>query len=130
MKRTCKLGFAVVATILAACSGGGATDSTGNGSGSGPGPGTDNTCGDGGVICVLGNTFSPVNITISKNGSVTFTPKTAVSHNIVFDAPNALGVTDVGAFSGASVSRTFTETGTFPYHCTLHNGMNGTIKVQ
>lgn len=134
MNRNCRSGFAIVMVALAACSSGGASQSTGTGTGTGSGNGTDGTCGDGGVICVLGTAFSPVDITISKNGSVTFTPKSAVAHNIVFDTPVAAGVTDVGAFGEASVSRTFTTAGTFPYHCTIHGGvgtgMHGTIKVQ
>ena len=132
MNKNCQLGFAIMMVALAACGGGGASNSTGTGTGTGTGSGggTDSTCGDGGVICVLASSFSPVDITISKNGIATFTPKTAVAHNIVFDAPIAVGVTDVGAFGEASVSRTFTTTGTFSYHCTIHAGMKGTIKVQ
>ena len=81
-----------------------------------------------------GNAFDPVDLTVAKNVAVKFTAKTTINHIIVFDTPVALGVTDIGAFSDGTVTRTFTTVGTFPYHCTIHGGvgtgMHGTIKVQ
>lgn len=132
MNRKCQIGFAIIVTALAAC-GGGAGSTTGTTTGTGTGTGTGSCTAGDGVICVLGTTFNPVDITIAKNASVAFTWQAGV-HNIVFDAPLATGVADIGAFSDGSVSRTFTVVGTFPYHCTIHggvgSGMHGTIKVQ
>ena len=118
---------------IAACGGGGGTSSTGVTGGTTGGT-NNNSCTPGdGTICVQGTTFSPVDITISKNGSVTF-QEVIGAHFIVFDPPVASGVANIGDFSSGTASRTFTEVGTFPYHCTIHGGvgtgMHGTIKVQ
>lgn len=136
-----RLGLAIVVIAAIGCGGGG-TSSTGTNTGGNSGGtntggnsgGTNNNCTAGdGTICVLSGSFNPVDITISKNTSVTFQEVAGV-HTIVFDAPFATGVSDIGAFSSGTVSRTFTEAGTFPYHCTIHGGagtgMHGTIKVQ
>jgi plastocyanin len=32
--------------------------------------------------------------------------------------------------AGATFSQTFTTAGTFPYYCTFHVGMTGTVTVQ
>lgn len=125
----------VVALIGIAACGGGGTGSTGTNGGTGGTGGTGgNTCTPGdGTICVLSGSFNPVDITIAKNASVTF-QEVQGAHFIVFDAPLATGVSNVGDFSSGTASRTFTEIGTFPYHCTIHGGvgtgMHGTIKVQ
>src|SRR5512141_2147303 len=119
-----KIGLAVMVLVLAACGSGGGTSSTGTTSGTGGTGGTGSgacTPGDG-IICVLGTVFNPVDITIAKNASVTFTEVTGV-HNIVFDAPLAPGVADLAASSAGTASRTYTNTRTFPYHCTIHGGV-------
>ena len=118
---------------LAACGGGGATNSTGVTGGTTGGT-NNNACTPGdGTICVQSTTFNPVGITISKGGSVTF-QEVQGAHFIVFDTPLATGVSNIGDFSSGTASRTFTEVGTFPYHCTIHGGvgtgMHGTITVQ
>ncbi|HUQ47926.1 MAG TPA: plastocyanin/azurin family copper-binding protein [Gemmatimonadaceae bacterium] len=133
MDQICRtlLGFAIVG--IAACGGGGGgTGSTGVNNGTGGTGGANCTAGDG-TICVLAGSFNPIDITIAKNGSVTF-QEVQGAHFIVFDAPLANGVSNIGDFSSGTASRTFNEVGTFPYHCTLHGGvgtgMHGTIKVQ
>ncbi len=136
MNRKRQYGLLVALIAAVGCGGGGGTDTTGvNGGNNGGNGGTGgNTCTAGdGTICVLGTTFNPVDITISKNASVTF-QEVAGAHFIVFDTPTATGVSNIGDFSSGTASRSFTEVGTFPYHCTIHGGvgtgMHGTIKVQ
>ena len=132
MNVRCQTIIAVALMGLAGCGGGGGTSSTGVTGGTTGGTNNSCTAGDG-TICVLGTTFNPQDITISKNASVTF-QEVQGAHNIVFDAPLATGVSNIGDFSSGTASRTFTEVGTFPYHCTIHGGvgtgMHGTIKVQ
>lgn len=128
----CRAAIAVALMGVAACGGGGASASTGTPGGTGGTGGTSCTGGDG-TICVRSVTFSPEEITIPKNASVTFQEVQGV-HFIVFDAPLATGVSNIGDFSSGTASRTFTAVGTYPYHCTFHGGagtgMHGTIKVQ
>jgi plastocyanin len=84
-------------------------------------------------VCVLALVFDPVDLTTTKGTAVSFTAKTAITHNIVFDTPRAAGVDDIGIFSDGTVTRTFSTSGTFPYHCTIHGGvgtgMHGSIIV-
>lgn len=70
--------------------------------------------------------FSPSTVNISVNDSVTWTwvgsPHTTTSDT---------GLWDSGVFgAGHTFSRTFTLAGSFPFHCTVHPFMTGTIMVQ
>lgn len=129
MNMKCLTFSSIAMFALVACSGGGGNNVTGTGAGSGSGSGSGSGCDDGSV-CVLAASFSPVDLTIARNASVKWVAKTGVLHNIVFDSPVSPGVTNIGNFSDGSVSRSFSAIGTFPYHCTIHANMNGTIKVQ
>jgi plastocyanin len=74
-----------------------------------------------------GDQFTPSTVTIAPGGSVTWTFGSTV-HNVGFSAANApANIPDV---SNSQVSRTFATAGTFPYACSLHVGMNGTVVVQ
>jgi plastocyanin len=71
--------------------------------------------------------FSPASLTVSVNTTVKWTNKDGFDHNVVSD--NSLF--DSGLIpAGKTYSRQFTTTGTFPYTCTLHSGMTGSIIVQ
>jgi plastocyanin len=71
--------------------------------------------------------YSPNPINVAVGGTVTWTnndntPHTSTGNN---------GAWDSGSIApGASFSRTFTAAGAFPYHCTIHPGMVGTVNVQ
>jgi plastocyanin len=74
-----------------------------------------------------GNLFSPVQTDIAVNGTVTF--QFAVDqHNVLFSAVNG-APSDIPVTANANVPRQFTARGAFPYVCTLHPGMQGTIVV-
>lgn len=82
------------------------------------------------TVQVANNSFTPQSITVPLNTSVTWEwSTTTLPHNVTFDvvagAPgNIPDRTAVG-----SVARTFTSVGTFPYQCTNHGGMTGTVTV-
>jgi hypothetical protein len=104
MIRKCTIIAAALIASLAGCSSGGADKTTGTtGTGTGTGNGTGCTAGDG-TVCVLGTSFNPVDMTISKNASVTWSEVTGV-HHIVFDGPptGATPITDIGDFSAGTV---------------------------
>jgi plastocyanin len=79
------------------------------------------------VVANASDQFVPATLDIDVGETVTwvFGP---VSHDVLFSnvpgAPTNIGITD-----NANVSRTFGTAGVFPYSCTLHSGMNGTIRV-
>lgn len=71
--------------------------------------------------------FSPSSTTVTVGGSVTWTNNDNTAHTST--ASNAAWDSGVIA-PGARFTRTFTTAGSFPYHCTIHPGMVGTITVQ
>ena len=113
--------------LLAACGGGsnsptGPTNSTGNTNGTGtPAPGANE------VIATSGSVFNPVSLTVSKGTTVTFTFE-SVTHNVTFDATTGAPA-NIGNTSSAAVTRTFANSGSFGFQCTLHSGMRGTVVV-
>ena len=72
--------------------------------------------------------FNAPTVTIGVGGTVTWAFG-AVTHNVSFGA-GAGTPTGIGNTRSASVSRTFDTAGSFPYNCTLHSGMSGTVIVQ
>ena len=78
-------------------------------------------------IAMIGLAFNPSALTISKGANVTWTNDDSTTHTVTSDT----GAFESGNLSpGNSFTHQFNETGTFPYHCTIHTGMKGTITVQ
>jgi plastocyanin len=77
---------------------------------------------------VLGtDAFRPNPTMIAVGGSVTWTNTDVVAHT----ATSNSSVWNSSTIApGAQFSFTFPNAGTFPYHCTFHPGMVGTIVVQ
>lgn len=79
-------------------------------------------------VSMPGLTFSPTDIILKVNGTVRFIFP-SLAHNAIF-TPRVTGApADIGVLSNQTVSRTFTTVGVFPFVCTLHNGMVGTVVV-
>jgi plastocyanin len=77
-------------------------------------------------VTVDNNQFTPPDIQVSPGTTVTWTWAAGAStHNVTFND----GVTSNDRASG-SYTRTFASAGTFPYSCTLHPGMTGTVTVK
>src|SRR5688572_30902290 len=70
------------------------------------------------------NFFSPIKAKVRKGGKVRWTNNGKVKHN-------ATGDNFATGNFGPGVSRVvrFTRRGKFPYVCTIHAGMRGTVKV-
>ena len=70
--------------------------------------------------------FSPATITISAGQSITWTNADPVAHTATSDAQ----VWDSGDLApNASFSTTFSQPGTYAYHCTIHPFIRGTVVV-
>jgi plastocyanin len=70
--------------------------------------------------------FSPATITIHVGDTITWTNNGPTSHT----ATASNGSFDTGTMKkGASASHTFTQAGTFPYICSIHPFMHGTVVV-
>jgi plastocyanin len=77
---------------------------------------------------MTGNAFAPPDIQVSPGATVTFTNQDGIAHNVIFTSSSITGVSD---FTSGSKTVTAPATaGTYPFHCTNHGGMNGSITVQ
>jgi plastocyanin len=121
-----------IATLVAAaaCGGGGSSNSVTNPTGGNPTGGHPTGGNDSpqatNAVSVSDNLFTPVNILVSVGTTVTWTWAPNVStHNVVFADGTKSSDQATGTFT-----RTFSTAGTFNYSCTLHSGMNGSVKVQ
>ncbi len=86
-----------------------------------PPPGTHN-------VGMSGLAFVPSTLTIQVGENVTWTNNEAVTHTVVSD--NATDPFSSGVLSyGQTYTHRFNQVGVFPYHCSLHPGMTGTITV-
>jgi plastocyanin len=79
------------------------------------------------VVTMQSNLFSPAQVTIRVGQTVLY-DFPADQHNVIF-ANRAGKPADIPVTSNVQVTRTFSTAGTFPYECTLHPGMNGTVIV-
>ena len=111
----------VIAIALAGCTSN--TASTPQGTGTAPsnsGPG---------AVMIKSFSFSPSELTVKQGTAVTWTNQDSVIHTVVSDdgAPDAF--TSDSLPQGAAFTFTFTKPGTYPYHCSVHPSMKGTIIV-
>lgn len=71
--------------------------------------------------------FTPNPATVSTGAKLTWTNTDTATHDMVSDS----GIWDSGRIApGDHFDFNFTAKGTFPYHCSIHPGMVGTIVVQ
>jgi plastocyanin len=77
-------------------------------------------------VTISNNLFTPPDIQVSPGTTVTWTwSQDASTHNVTFNDGIGSGDKTSGIFT-----RTFSSTGTFPYSCTIHPGMTGTVTVK
>lgn len=74
--------------------------------------------------------FTPSQITVQKGATVTWTNEDTDTHTVVDDLSDAGGPASADIVPGGTYSFTFTKTGSFQYHCSLHPDMRGTIVVK
>jgi plastocyanin len=79
-------------------------------------------------IHISGFAFNPATLTVSKGATVTWINDDSATHTIVSDSGSVLSSSSLGR--GDAFSHTFSEAGTFAYHCGIHRSMKGTIIVQ
>jgi plastocyanin len=80
------------------------------------------------VAATPAQVFSPQQVDITAGGTVTWNFGT-LGHNVTFTAGSAGTPANIPETANANVSRTFATAGTFPYNCTIHIGMSGTVVV-
>ena len=119
---------AAAALMLAAC-GGGASESEGSGGSAAPASeasGSEAGGGGGGeatTVNIVDNDFEPAETQVAAGGEVTWENTGETAHTVTFEDGEDSGNLD----SGANYSRTFDEAGDFPYVCSIHPSMQGTV---
>jgi plastocyanin len=79
-------------------------------------------------VVILNTSFTPPSILVSLGATVTFTNQDGVAHNVTFDEAAIL---TTGDFSTGGKSLTMPIIpGLYSYHCTIHPGMSGAVRVQ
>ncbi|HZC32818.1 MAG TPA: plastocyanin/azurin family copper-binding protein [Candidatus Bathyarchaeia archaeon] len=71
--------------------------------------------------------FSPVTTFVNVGGKVTWTNGSDASHTVTSDSGGELASATIGP--GATFGHTFSSTGAFAYHCTIHTYMVGKVTV-
>lgn len=92
--------------------------------------GTDGTGGSKGPganeVYIQNMAFNPSTITITAGTTVKWTNKDGIAHTVT----SSTGVFNSGSVApDGTFSFTFTAAGTYPYFCTFHPNMTGTVKV-
>jgi plastocyanin len=118
--------------VVAGC--GDDDDDGGGGGGGGGGATTEEQSGGGGggggsgSVTMEGIAFKPAEITIKAGDTVTWTNEDSVGHDVTGDDFKS---GDAGGLAqGDTFEHTFDKAGTFDYVCTVHPGMEGTVKVE
>ncbi len=72
--------------------------------------------------------YQPKEVAVKPGESVTWDFKdSSVQHSVTSDDGSSFDSCLLSA--GAKITVTFTTAGTFPYHCTIHPAMTGTVKA-
>lgn len=79
-------------------------------------------------VAISGLSYSPASVTVNVGDSVTWTNSDAQAHTATAD--DASWGTGTITGSGGTGAVTFSTAGSFPYHCTIHPSMTGTVTVQ
>lgn len=72
--------------------------------------------------------FTPSSITVSVNTTITWRNKDSMAHTVTSNSGSELNSGNISG--GGTFTHQFTTAGTYPYHCTIHSGMTGTVVVQ
>jgi plastocyanin len=88
---------------------------------------TATTSSSGAQVVLKSFAFTPNSVTIKAGESVTWTNQDGTTHTVTADN----GEFDSGSLGAdATYSFIFAKAGTYPYHCSIHSNMKGTVVVQ
>jgi plastocyanin len=101
---------------------------------SSPAPATPSTpsasSGSGNTITIKNFAFDPSTLTVKTGTVVTWINQDGATHALASDAGSPAAFSSDPLSPGTSYTFTFTQPGTYPYHCSIHPSMKGTIIVQ
>ena len=82
------------------------------------------------IISITDFVFAPSTLTVKAGSPVTWVNQGNTAHQVVSDKSSAVQFSSNEMQRGYSYSFTFTKPGTYPYHCSIHPSMVGTIIVE
>jgi plastocyanin len=86
--------------------------------------------GGGNSVTIKNFAFDPSILTVKTGTVVTWVNNDGVPHALVSDAGSPAAFSSDTLSTGTSYTFTFIQAGTYPYHCSIHPSMKGTIIVQ
>jgi amicyanin len=117
LRRTAVLGLGVVLSVtLAGCGG--------SGSGGSNSAGVSPSVAAGPTVTIKDFKFSPATLNVKVGTTVTFVQEDSVPHNVTGGILQSPTLT-----TGQTYTATFTKAGTYPYICSIHPFMHGTVVV-
>jgi plastocyanin len=93
-------------------------------------PASPASAGPGNTSTIKNFAFDPSALTVKAGTAVTWTNLDGAPHTIVSDTGSPAPFSSDTLQTGASYAFTFTQAGTYTYHCSIHPSMKGTIFVQ
>jgi plastocyanin len=84
----------------------------------------------GNSIAIKNFAFDPSTLTVKAGTAVAWTNQDGAPHIVVSDTGSPVAFSSDSLSTGASYTFTFTQPGTYPYHCSIHPSMKGTVIVQ
>lgn len=78
------------------------------------------------AVTIQNFVFSPASVTVPAGTTVTWTNLDTAPHQVASDTQ---AFSSIALGQGGKYSFTFTTPGTYPYHCSIHTFMKGTITV-
>jgi plastocyanin len=129
------LACAALAVVIAGCGGGDDNDGDGDGGSAPeaettPAPKADDTgeTNAGGPQVIMKDIkFNPATLKAKAGQTVTWTNDDSVGHDVTADDFDSGGAGNIEP--GKTFTHKFAKAGTFPYVCSVHPGMKGTVKV-
>ena len=117
--------FAVAsfALVLAGCGGGSSPSSSAKPSGS-----STQTATAGSAVKISNFQFSPATVTVKPGDRVTVTNEDSATHTVTADDGHSFDTGDLA--NGQSHSISVSKPGSYPYRCSIHPNMHGTLVVK
>lgn len=132
MKAGRKLSSLWVVLILigtGGCAGGGGMPAPTSAPASGSSPGASPTAGTAAVTITIKDFAFGEPLTVAPGATVAITNMDSAAHTVTADEGAAFD-TEVKGGGGTATITAPTKPGSYPYHCTFHPGMHGTLIVK
>lgn len=81
----------------------------------------------GNAVTIENFAFSPATLNVKVGDTVTWTNRDSAPHKIASDSGSELSSDTLS--QGGTYSHTFTQAGTYDYHCAIHTSMKGKVIV-